>query len=202
MSFASLDESDQGYLSGHLLIAMPGMDDERFARSVVFVCAHSVDGAMGLVINKPAPDLSLPDLLVQLEIVSDDEAIRLPPQIDRMPVLMGGPVDSSRGFVLHSADYAIDESTLQVDGDICLTATVDILRAIASGGGPREAVLALGYAGWSPGQLEGEIRRNGWLNCPADPGLIFGASAEDKYDRAMRLMGVDPAMLSMSAGRA
>lgn len=202
MSFAGLDDSAHGYLGGHLLIAMPGMNDERFARSVVFICAHSADGAMGLVINKPAPDLSLPDLLVQLDIVSDDEAIRLPPAIDRMPVLMGGPVDASRGFVLHSSDYAIDDSTLQVDRDVCLTATVDILRAIAHGDGPRDAVLALGYAGWSPGQLEGEIQRNGWLNCPADPALIFSHGAEGKYDRAMRLMGVDPVMLSSVAGRA
>lgn len=202
MSHADPDDPDEGYLSGHLLIAMPGMPDERFARSVIFVCAHSVDGAMGLVINKPATDLSLPDLLVQLDIVSDDEAIRLPPAVDRMPVLMGGPVDASRGFVLHSSDYKIDESTFEVDRDVCLTATVDILRAIARGRGPRRAVLALGYAGWSPGQLEAEIQGNGWLNCPANAGFLFDAGVEDKYDRALRLMGIDPAMLSSAAGRA
>lgn len=202
MSHAGADDPDDGYLSGHLLIAMPGMPDERFARSVIFLCAHSVDGAMGLVINKPASDLSMPDLLVQLDVVSGDEAIRLPPSVDRMPVLMGGPVDASRGFVLHSSDYMIDESTFQVDGEVCLTATVDILRAIARGRGPRRAVLALGYAGWSPGQLEAEIQGNGWLNCQANPGFLFDAGVEDKYERALRLMGIDPAMLSSTAGRA
>ena len=189
-------------LEGHLLIAMPGMTDERFARAVIYICSHSAEGAMGIVINKPAPDLKLPDLLVQLEIIDDDDAIRLPARLDRMPVLMGGPVETSRGFVLHSPDYRVAQATLAVDPRICMTATIDILRAIARGHGPREAVLALGYAGWSPGQLEAEIQRNGWLNCPAEPDVVFAPEAHDKYGRALRLLGIDPALLSSSAGHA
>lgn len=202
MRSAGNDRTDVGSLAGQLLIAMPGMEDERFARSVVFVCAHSDEGAMGLVLNKPAPDLTLPELLVQLGVVSDEDAIRLPPAVDHMPVLIGGPVDGSRGFVLHSPDYGFEQSTFRVDGSVSLTATIDILRAIAGGRGPRDAILALGYAGWSPGQLEEEIRRNGWLNCPAAADLVFDRSAEGKYERALRLMGVDPAMLSSASGRA
>lgn len=189
-------------LEGHLLIAMPGMTDERFMRAVIYICSHSADGAMGIVINKPASDLRLPDLLVQLGIISDDDAIRLPGALERMPVLMGGPVETSRGFVLHSPDYRVAQATLPVDRKICLTATIDILRAMARGDGPRDAVLALGYAGWSPSQLENEIQRNGWLNCPADPAVVFEQDAHEKYDRALRLLGIDPALLSSSAGHA
>jgi putative transcriptional regulator len=191
-----------GYLDGQLLIAMPGMTDERFSRTVIYLCAHSAEGAMGIVLNKPAPDLKLPDLLVQLDIVTETDAIRMPAQVERMQVLMGGPVETSRGFVLHSPDYFIEQSTLSIDREICLTATVDILRAIARGRGPRNAMLALGYAGWGAGQLETEIQRNGWLNCPADPDVVFDFAIEDKYERAMRVLGVDPAMLSSSAGHA
>jgi putative transcriptional regulator len=191
-----------GYLDGQLLIAMPGMTDERFSRTVIYLCAHSAEGAMGIVLNKPAPDLKLPDLLVQLDIVTETDAIRMPAQVERMQVLMGGPVETSRGFVLHSPDYFIEQSTLSIDREICLTATVDILRAIAGGQGPRNALLALGYAGWGAGQLENEIQSNGWLNCPADPEVVFDFAIEDKYERAMRVMGVDPAMLSSSAGHA
>lgn len=192
----------QGYLDGQMLVAMPGMQDERFQRSVIYMCAHSAEGAMGIVINRPAIDLSFSDLLVQLGIIQDGEAIRLPQAAERMNVLVGGPVETSRGFVLHSPDFFLDESTLPIDDGVCLTATVDILRAIARGKGPRSAVLALGYAGWSPGQLESEIQANGWLNCPADPTLIFGAGLETKYDQAMRKIGIDPAMLSSQAGHA
>ena len=157
---------------------------------------------MGIVVNKPAADLSFPDLLVQLEIVPEPERIRLPSRIGRMQVLMGGPVETSRGFVLHSPDFFIDQSTLPIDDGICLTATVDILRALAKGEGPAQAVLALGYAGWSAGQLETEIQSNGWLNCPADADLIFNQSSDAKYDLALRRIGIDPAMLSMDAGHA
>lgn len=191
-----------GYLDGQLLIAMPGMEDERFARSVIYVCAHSADGAMGIVVNKPATDLDMAELLVQLEIVPRTDAIRLKDRVQRMPVLVGGPVEASRGFVLHSPDFFIDQSTLPIDDEVCLTATVEILRAIARGEGPASAVLALGYAGWSAGQLESEIQANGWLNCPADPAIIFGASPEEKYAQALRTLGVEPAMLSGSAGHA
>jgi putative transcriptional regulator len=194
--------SAPGYLDGQLLIAMPGMSDERFSRTVIYLCAHSAEGAMGIILNKPAPDLRLPDLLVQLEIVPESDAIMLPAQVEQMQVLMGGPVETSRGFVLHSPDFFIEQSTLSIDPEICLTATIDILRAIATGRGPRNAMLALGYAGWGAGQLEGEIQQNGWLNCPADPSVVFDFAIEEKYERAMRVIGVDPAMLSSSAGHA
>ena len=185
-----------------MLIAMPTMADERFQRTVIYVCAHSAEGAMGIVINRPAADLSFPDLLVQLDVIPEKDAIRLPSRVERMRVLMGGPVETSRGFVLHTPDFFIDQSTLPIDDGICLTATVDILRAIASGKGPESAVLALGYAGWSAGQLESEIQANGWLNCAPDPNLIFGPSLEGKYDLAMQKIGIDLGMLSSEAGHA
>lgn len=191
-----------GYLDGQFLLAMPGMADSRFARSVVYICAHSPDGAMGLVINQPARKITFSDLLLQLDLVEPDELIRLPAPVEKLPVLKGGPVETGRGFVLHSADFYIDNSTLPIDDSVSLTATVDILRAIAKGDGPRKAMLALGYAGWSPGQLEEEIQQNGWLNVPADPGLLFDGDLEGKYGRALRLLGIDPAMLSGEAGHA
>jgi putative transcriptional regulator len=191
-----------GYLDGQMLVAMPGMMDERFSRTLIYLCAHSPDGAMGIVVNKPAADLNFPDLLVQLDIIPEAERIRLPQQVGSMQVLMGGPVETSRGFVLHSPDFYLDQSTLPIDDGVCLTATIDILRAIAKGEGPSSAVLALGYAGWSPGQLETEIQANGWLNCPADPELIFNNSLETKYELALRKIGINPGMLSAQAGHA
>lgn len=190
------------FLDGQFLVAMPGMADERFARSVIYVCAHSADGAMGIIVNKAATDISMPDLLVQLDVAPEADAIRLRERVGHMPVLMGGPVEGRRGFVLHTDDFHIQQSTLIIDDGICLTATVEILRAIASGEGPASAVLALGYAGWQAGQLESEIMANGWLNCPADPELIFNTDLDAKYERALRANGIDPAMLSMAAGRA
>ena len=190
------------FLDGQFLVAMPGMADERFARSVIYVCAHSADGAMGIIVNKAATDISMPDLLVQLDVCPEADAIRLRERVGHMPVLMGGPVEGRRGFVLHTDDFHIQQSTLIIDDGICLTATVEILRAIASGDGPASAVLALGYAGWQAGQLESEIMANGWLNCPADPELIFNTNLDAKYERALRTNGIDPAMLSMTAGRA
>lgn len=195
-------ETEAGYLDGQLLIAMPGMADDRFARAVIYVCAHSAEGAMGIVLNRPAADLSFPDLLVQLDIVPAMERIRLPQTVGKMQVLMGGPVETSRGFVLHSPDFHIEQSTLPIDDGVCLTATIDILRAIARGDGPRSAVLALGYAGWTAGQLESEIQANGWLTCEADAELIFNSSADVRYELAMRKIGIEPAMLSMEAGHA
>jgi putative transcriptional regulator len=191
-----------GYLDGQLLIAMPGMSDERFTRSVIYVCAHSDEGAMGIIVNRPAPDLSFPDLLVQLDIIPPEDVIRLPTQAERMQVLRGGPVETGRGFVLHSADFFIDNSTLPIDDGVCLTATVDILKAIARGEGPASAMLALGYSGWSPGQLESEIQANGWLNCPAHLNLLFEASLDARYDLALRALGIEPGMLSGQAGHA
>jgi putative transcriptional regulator len=194
--------SDTGYLDGQILVAMPGMSDERFARSIIYICAHSAEGAMGIVLNRPASDLNFSDLLVQLDIVPETERIRLPQSVGRMQVLMGGPVETSRGFVLHSPDFYIDQSTLPIDDSICLTATIDILRAIARGEGPQSAVLALGYAGWTAGQLESEIQAHGWLNCPGDSELIFNSSIDAKYELALRKIGIDPAMLSMEVGHA
>ena len=193
---------EPGYLDGQLLVAMPGMADERFTRAVIYLCAHSQDGAMGIVVNRPAADLNFPDLLVQLDIIPEAERIQLPQQVERMQILLGGPVETSRGFVLHSPDFFIDQSTLPIDDSICLTATVDILRAIAKGEGPENAVLALGYAGWSEGQLEKEIQANGWLTCPADPEIVFHSTLDSKYDLALRRIGIDPAMLSSDAGHA
>jgi len=194
--------SGEGYLDGQLLVAMPGMADERFSRTVIYLCAHSPEGAMGIVVNKPASDLSFPDLLVQLDIIPATDLIQLPQRAGTVQVLMGGPVETSRGFVLHSPDFFIDESTLPIDDGVCLTATIDILRAIAKGQGPANAVLALGYAGWGAGQLETEIQQNGWLSCPADASIIFDTAADHRYEMALRRIGVDPGMLSMEAGHA
>lgn len=194
--------SGRSYLDGQCLIAMPGMADTRFSRSVVYVCAHSEDGAMGIIVNKPVADLSMPDLLIQLDIASESDAIRLREQVGHMPVLMGGPVDAKRGFVLHTADFFLESATLPIDDGICLTATLDILRAIAIGSGPESAVLALGYAGWGAGQLESEIQANGWLHCAADPALLFDDGIETKYTRALGKIGIDPAFLSREAGHA
>jgi putative transcriptional regulator len=192
----------RGYLDGQMLIAMPTMGDERFARSVIYVCAHSSEGAMGIIVNHPAAHVSFPDLLVQLEVVGASELIQLPPHAGDVKVLKGGPVETSRGFVLHSSDFFIENSTLPIDEGVCLTATLDILKAIARGDGPRSAVLALGYAGWAPGQLENEIHQNGWLHCAADPELIFGQDTEAKYQRALKKIGINLGMLSTEAGHA
>jgi putative transcriptional regulator len=199
---ATTKASSRGYLDGHFLIAMPGMMDDRFARTVVFVCAHSADGAMGIMVNQPAPQITFRDLLVQLNIIPDGPEIRLPAPAQRMQVHRGGPVETGRGFVLHSADYFIENSTLPIDEHICLTATLEILKAIASGGGPANAILALGYAGWAPGQLEHEIQANGWLHCPAQADLVFDPDLEGKYLRVLTRMGIDPGRLSGDAGRA
>ena len=191
----------RGFLDDQFLIAMPGMKDDRFTRSVIYVCAHSDEGAMGLIINQ-AQQMLFPDLLVQLGIMNEQEAIRLPPKARDFVVRNGGPVDRSRGFVLHSGDYTV-ESSLPVSSDICLTATVDILRAISAGRGPRHALMALGYAGWGAGQLENEIAENGWLTCPASSDFLFDADIERKYDRLLASIGIEHlAHLSHVAGHA
>ncbi|MCH7693981.1 MAG: YqgE/AlgH family protein, partial [Proteobacteria bacterium] len=165
-----------------------------FARTVIYMCAHSADGAMGLVLNRVLESLTFPDLLEQLgiETASVEESIN---------IHFGGPVESGRGFVLHTPDY-VQDATLVVDGEIALTATVDILKAIAGGTGPRRCLLALGYAGWGPGQLDNEIKSNGWLTVAADDELIFGPDLDSKWDRAMEKLGIDPRMLSDTAGHA
>jgi putative transcriptional regulator len=192
----------RGYLDGQMLIAMPTMRDDRFSRSVIYVCAHSSEGAMGIVVNQPAANINFPDLLVQLEVIPAADLIQLPSRAETVKVLKGGPVETGRGFVLHTADFFIENSTLPIDDGICLTATLDILKAIARGDGPASAVLALGYAGWAPGQLETEITSNGWLHCAADPELIFGTDTEAKYEQALRKIGIDLGMLSSESGHA
>lgn len=194
--------SPREFLDGKMLIAMPTMEDERFSRTVIYLCAHSEEGAMGIVVNQPATHIRFADLLVQLDVVPASRRILLPKTADAVKVLRGGPVETGRGFVLHSADYFAENSTLAIDDGICLTATLDILKAIAGGHGPSSAVLALGYAGWAPGQLETEIQANGWLHCPADPELVFGDSIEGKYDLALSRLGIVPGMLSLDAGHA
>jgi len=192
--------SSGGFLDDQFLIAMPGMKDDRFTRSVIYICAHSPEGAMGLIINQPQP-MRFPDLLVQLGIVNEQEAIRLPATARDFPIRNGGPVDRSRGFVLHSDDYTV-ESSMPISEEVCLTATIDILRAISIGRGPRRALMALGYAGWGAGQLEQEIADNGWLTCAADPDLLFDGDLDRKYDRVLATLGIDLAHLSNSAGHA
>jgi putative transcriptional regulator len=194
--------SEHDFLDGQMLIAMPVMEDERFQRSLIYVCAHSSEGAMGIIVNHPAGSIDFPGLLVQLEIIDKADQITLPEDAESMKVLRGGPVETGRGFVLHSSDFFLKDSTLAIDDGISLTATLDILKAIARGAGPKHAILALGYAGWAPGQLETEIQHNGWLHCPADPDLIFDADVDSKYQRALQKIGIDLAMLSSEAGHA
>jgi putative transcriptional regulator len=187
-------ESDN-FLEGKLLIAMPGMGDPRFEKSVIFMCAHSSDGAMGLIVNKPVTGLAFRDLIEKLELEATDG-------MPDLPVLYGGPVQTERGLVLHSKDYAEDETTVPVSGDLALTGTRDILKAMAKGQGPREAMFALGYAGWGPGQIESEIRANGWIHCDADPTLLFNQDMDSKWSRALGKLGIDASVLSPHAGRA
>lgn len=183
-----------GSLQGKFLIAMPGMSDERFRQSVVYICAHSEEGAMGMVVNRPADHITFDELLDQLSINSTPA--------ETVPIHVGGPVETGRGFVLHSPDYRGSGSTLAVSEGVELTATVDILRAIAAGDGPARKLLVLGYAGWGPGQLEAEIAANGWLVCEGEPALIFDVAADEKWSRALASMGVDPTALSGQAGHA
>lgn len=195
-------ETSEGYLDGQLLVAMPSMADPRFKRAVIYMCAHSAEGAMGIIINQRAHDISFIKLLEQLEIVSEDDEVDEHGDLDDMAVHIGGPVETGRGFVLHSSDYFAADNTLPIDESVCLTATVDILRAIASGDGPHQALLALGYAGWAPGQLESEIQANGWLTCRAEPDLIFDPDLDGKYERALAQIGIDPSHLVSDAGHA
>ena len=182
-------------LTGKLLIAMPDMGDPRFDHAVIFICAHSSDGAMGLIINKPAPDVRFSDLLEQLAIDEGELATDV-------RIHYGGPVETGRGFVLHTSDYASGAGTMEVTGGFAMTATLDILEDIATGSGPNRCMLGLGYAGWGPGQLEGELISNGWLVCDANEDLLFGRAAEHKWTAALKVLGVDPLMLSATGGSA
>jgi putative transcriptional regulator len=188
------------YLDGQLLIAMPGMSDPRFDRSVIYMCVHSDGGAMGIIVNKAAPMMNFGDLVSRLDILADVGSGEVPEEVMAMAVQFGGPVEPGRGFVLHTSDYFSADASLPVSERIALTATIDILRAMARGQGPQRALLALGYSGWAPGQLEDEIQRNGWLHCAADEELLFGTAQEEKYNLALRKIGIDPAMLSSEAG--
>jgi putative transcriptional regulator len=190
-----------GYLDGQLLMAMPGMADKRFQRSVIYMCAHSADGAMGLIINQQASNISLPGLLRQLGVLKK-AARPMPPGLNERAVHIGGPVETGRGFVLHSADYFADNATLKIDGGVSLTATIDILKAMTEGRGPARSMLALGYAGWGKGQLESEIAANGWLHCAADLDLVFDTEIGAKYERALSKLGIDPSHLVSEAGHA
>ncbi len=183
-----------GSLAGQLLVAMPQMADSRFERSVIYMCAHSKDGALGLIVNRPFKKITFPALLDQLDIerAPDARAIR---------VLAGGPVEEGRGFVLHSDDYVRDD-TLKVEGGFALTATIEILKALAKGEGPSRSLLALGYSGWGPGQLEREITENGWLNVPADDSIVFDTMLDTKWERALAKLRLTPSTLSGTAGHA
>lgn len=183
-----------GYLAGQLLIAMPQMRDPRFERTVVYLCAHSAEGAMGIIINRNFEDLTFPELLEQLEIAPGDDTREI-------RVQFGGPVEGGRGFVLHSTDY-MHESSMMVDDGVALTATVDVLKAISEGTGPKQHLLALGYAGWGAGQLDHEIRENAWLNGPADRDILFDGDLDRKWERAIHKLGIDFTALSAEVGHA
>jgi putative transcriptional regulator len=185
----------EGMLTGQLLIAMPAMNTPHFSQTVIYLCAHTSDGAMGIVLNRPLASPSFDDLLTQLEVLP------VPP-MRRIELFRGGPVDSGRGFVLHTTDWTGDGS-LQVDGRVALTASLEVLKAIADGGGPAQGLLALGYAAWGPGQLDQEMQENVWLSAPATSvDLLFDSEHETKWRRAMAILRVDPLLLSGVAGHA
>ena len=188
-------ESENLNLAGKLLVAMPGMGDRRFSHSVVYISTHSEDGAMGLIVNKPNPKLDSKSLLDHLNIPTG-------PSMPDIPVHFGGPVEQARGFLLHSAEYTGDPDTLRINTDFALTATVDILKKLSEGGGPKISLLALGYSGWAAGQLEAELLANGWLICDASFEIVFGLADVDKWAMALNSLGIDPLMLSAQSGRA
>jgi putative transcriptional regulator len=189
-------------LKGQFLVAMPEMGDERFRGAVIFMVGHTDEGAMGLVINQPVEDMRFVDVLEDLGLGEKDEVIRLPSTVRDREVLRGGPVQRGRGFVLHSPDYFREGNSYEVSDEICLTATLDILKAIAFSGEPADAVFALGYCGWAPGQLENEIALNGWLTVPFSRDLLFGSALGDRYDMALSQLGITRATLSGAAGHA
>ncbi|MCW8914919.1 MAG: YqgE/AlgH family protein [Magnetovibrio sp.] len=190
----TLEIEEDPYLAGQLLLAMPGMEDERFSKTVIYVCAHNGDGAMGLVINQPIADLSFNDLLEQLNLAQTAHS-------QKISVQSGGPVEQGRGFVLHGPDYQ-HESTMVVNSHMSLTGTIDILKDIAEGQGPKDHILALGYAGWGPGQLDSEILANGWLTVDADEDIVFNVDVDKKWESAMGKLGIDLSLLSEDAGHA
>jgi putative transcriptional regulator len=190
-----MESSSDHFLTGKLLIAMPGMQDPRFDRSVIFMCDHSPERAMGLIVNKPVEGLDFGELLHRYDLAPG-------PQAPKVPIVFGGPVELNRGFILHSADYADATNTHPVTADISLTASVEILKAISEGHGPKKCFLALGYAGWGEGQIESEIRDNGWIHCDADSDLVFASHFETVWQKALAKLGVDISGLTGSSGRA
>jgi putative transcriptional regulator len=188
-------KGNDGFLLGKLLIALPGMPDKRFEKSVIFMCTHSDHGAMGLIVNKPFEGLSFRELMQRLEV-------SVTPNTPDPPILFGGPVGTGQGFVLHSSDFANGEATMPVTSEISLTATIDILRAIAEGRGPEKSLFALGYAGWGPGQIEDELSSNGWIHCDPQKAILFDLNCEDKWRAALATLGADISGLSAEAGRA
>ena len=195
------EESDFPSLCGKFLIAMPGMGDNRFERSVIYICAHSNEGAMGFIINRVMDAPTVPEFLKQLEIVSSDEDNILVPELDNTHMHVGGPVEPGRGFVIHTNEFD-SQATITVRGRVCLTATLEILRAIATGRGPEKSMIALGYSGWAAGQLEDEITSNGWLTVDSDEAILFDSALDQKYAASLALLGVDEKLLSTTAGHA
>lgn len=189
---------DEPYLAGKLLLAMPGMGDTRFYKSVIYVCAHDEEGAMGLVINHPLESVAFDELLAELKITAD---IEVDLKALNVPVMRGGPVEGARGFLLHSSDFK-NPDTVKVDDQIFVTGTLDALKDVARGAGPERRLFVLGYAGWTAGQLDQELQQNAWLIVDADPDLVFGGEAVDKWERAVKKLGIEPSMLSASGGSA
>ena len=193
--------ADSSSLEGQFLVAMPEMGDNRFDKTVIFVCAHSDEGAMGFVINKPMAEPKIIDFFEQLKITSEAERENVISELGSSILYTGGPVEPGRGFVLHSSEYS-SNSTLQIEGNVALTATLEILREISMGRGPEKYFITLGYSGWSAGQLEDEIAANGWLVCPMDEAVIFNAESSTKYNAVMNAMGINPLLLSGDSGHA
>lgn len=192
------EDKEEQYLTGKLLLAMPSMSDPRFERAVIFICGHDENGAMGLMVNHTLVGIKIEQLLDQLGLTSD---INVDLEALNMPVMNGGPVDTGRGFLLHGSDFN-QEDTIRIDDDFGVTGTIEALKDIAAGKTPEQMLFILGYAGWDAGQLENEISQNAWLVVDPDPGLIFSAEADDKWQQAVQKLGFDPAMLSNAGGRA
>lgn len=177
-----------------LLVAMPTLHEGLFTKSVIYVCAHSDAGAMGIVINQRLPDIEFRELLSQLHLPRSQVVVE--------PVVhFGGPVETGRGFVLHSMDF-MREDTVRINDTLCITGTVDILRAMAEGRGPHRSIFALGYAGWGPGQLEAEMHANAWLTVPADEDIVFSPELPRKWEKSLRKLGIEPLSLSAETGHA
>lgn len=189
-------------LKGQILIAMPGMEGSRFHKTVIYICEHSPNGTMGIVLNRAMKGMTFSDILEHVQGHADDEEALLSANPRDVAIHHGGPVETGRGFVLHTADYTIEDTTHHISDTVSLTETIEILKALARGDGPKDAFLALGYAGWTAGQLEDEIQQNSWLHSEATLDLIFGSNLDDKYDAALAHLGIDPALLSTSSGHA